>query len=307
MFKYKLRNSGVVITLVGGLGNQLFQYAFGRAISIRNKQPLIFDLAWFDQVKDEKDEITTVREYALAPFELPVKTQCIGLPKPKTNGVVARIIRRCIRVLPRCHAGHRIYSERGFGFDADALVQNGAIWYDGYWQSYKYFAEIEATLIKDLSQRDKLSKRSQEMLSKIAGCDAICLHIRRGDYVSNKNAANMHGLCDVDYYSRGLEFVLHGLENPHCFIFSDEPAWALSNLNLPISKTVVDINDINSAHEDLWLMSACSHFVIANSSLSWWGAWLSTAHNKVVVAPRKWFVDSGINTSDLIPSEWVRL
>lgn len=297
----------VVVTLLGGLGNQLFQYAMGRALTIRNHQNLILDLAWFDQVKREATGITTVREYALEPFNLQVKTQNVGLPKSKVEGPVGRILSRCMRAFSRRHLGYRVYTERVFGFDTEALLLQGPIWLDGYWQSYKYFADIASLLRIELSPADKISHRGQDMLNEIARYDAVCLHIRRGDYVTNKNAAAMHGICNIDYYNRGLRHVLDGLENPHCFVFSDEPSWARSNLNLPVPTTVVDINDTNAAHEDLWLMSACSRFVIANSSFSWWGAWLSTAPNKIVVAPREWFADGGINTSDLIPSEWVRL
>ncbi len=307
MQKSNLSDAGVVVTLFGGLGNQLFQYAMGRALSLRTNQPLILDLTWFDRLKYESSGTTTARRYALGHFNLEVKTQSVGLPIVSLNGLVGRILRRCIRSLPRRHMGYRVYIERRFGFDLDAFSLHGAIWLDGYWQSYKYFEEISSLLRNELSSLNKLSQYSQRLLDNIARCDAICLHIRRGDYITNQKAAAKHGLCNMDYYKRGLEHILFGLKNPHCFIFSDEPDWARSNLQLPVSSTVVDINDSYSAHEDLWLMSACTHFVIANSSLSWWGAWLSTAPNKIVVAPKAWFLDSRIDTSDLIPAEWIRL
>ena len=297
----------VVVTLVGGLGNQLFQYAMGRSLSFRNNQPLVLDLAWFDQVKNEAAGITTIREYALEPFNLPVRTQCVGLPRPKADGVIGRILRRFIRTLPRHHIGHRIYAEPWFRFDAGVLALHGPVWLDGYWQSPKYFSDIAALLRKELGQPGKVSLLTRDMLKEIGRYDAICLHVRRGDYVTNQNAAAIHGLCSPDYYILGLSHVLGGLQNPHCFVFSDEPAWARSNLHLPVPTTVVDINSPAAAHEDLWLMSACSRFVIANSSLSWWGGWLSNAPNKVVVAPKAWFADGHIDTSDLIPTEWVRI
>jgi hypothetical protein len=299
--------SSIVVTLNGGLGNQLFQYAMGRALSLREGVPLVLDLAWFGLVKGQDGAVTTIRNYALEPFELEVGTQCIGLPQPKAAGLMGRVLRRVFRYVPRQHFGRKVYFERGFAFEPTAFSLQGPVWLEGYWQSHRYFNDYAEVLRSELGRPRKVGAATLEMLGKIGDCDAICLHIRRGDYVTNKYAAATHGLCSLDYYAKGLDVVLPGLPYPRCFVFSDDPEWAKDNLRLPVPMTIVDINGPASAHEDLWLMSACNRFIIANSSLSWWGAWLSESAGKMVVAPRQWFVDSSKDTSDLIPAEWVRV
>ena len=124
---------------------------------------------------------------------------------------------------------------------------------------------------------------------------------------TNQQAASTHGLSDMSYYDTGVAHVRQGLSAPHAIIFSDDTQWARANLKLDIPMTVVDVNGPDDAHQDLWLMAACKRFVIANSSLSWWGAWLSEAQSKVVVAPRKWFADDKLDTTDLIPPDWIRV
>lgn len=299
--------NAIVVGLNGGLGNQLFQYAMGRALSLRTSLPLILDLASFDHVKSHGGGVDTVRDYALEPFGLGVKTQCIGLPVPKARGFLGRLLRRVFRYVIRQQMGKKVYRESGYAFDPIAYSLREPVWLEGYWQSHRYFEDFADVLRDELGQPHNVSDATREMLGKISQTDAICLHVRRGDYVTNKYAAATHGLCELDYYARGLDIVLPGLRNPHCFIFSDDPDWVRSNLKLPVPMTVVDINGPDSAHQDLWLMCACKRFIIANSSLSWWGAWLSRSEKKLVVAPSKWFVDSSKDTSDLIPLDWVRL
>lgn len=299
--------SSIVVTLNGGLGNQLFQYAMGRALSLRTGLPLVLDLAWFQQVKSQDGAVTTIRDYALEPFDLGVETQCVGLSQLNTPGLMGRILRRIFRYVPRQHFGRKVYFERGFVFEQTAFSLQGPVWLEGYWQSPRYFDDCAELLRRELALPRKVSDATLEMLGKIGEYDAICLHVRRGDYVTNKFAEATHGVCSLDYYAKGLDVVLSGLQSPHCFVFSDDPLWARENLRLPVPMTIVDFNGPDSAHEDLWLMSACKRFVIANSSLSWWGAWLSKADDKVVVAPQRWFIAESRDTRDLIPADWVRV
>lgn len=297
----------VVIALSGGLGNQLFQYAMGRALSLRNGLPLVLDLTWFDYVKNLNSSVATPRKYALEPFELDVLTQSSSLLKPKMPKLLRRIISRLQRYIPQPKKNQKLYTEQGFAFDEVVYSLQNPVRLDGYWQSPRYFEDCAKIIRSELGKPRSVSLGTKEMLERIRGVDAICMHIRRGDYVSNKSAASVHGLCSIEYYLLGLEKVCGDLVNPHCFIFSDDPLWVKEHLRLSVPMTIVDVNGPDNAHEDLWLMSACKRFVIANSSLSWWGAWLSEAIDKVVVAPRQWFVTDNINTDDLIPKDWLRL
>lgn len=307
MATQKQNSDAIVVSLYGGLGNQLFQYATGRALSIRNGLPLILDLTWFDEVKKGDASVTTVREYALTPFQLAVQIQVSDEPSPVSPSFTQRILRGLFRNIPTKSQGSRIVREKGFEFDLATFEHRGPAWLQGYWQSYRYFDDAAKVLREELGQPQQVSVATQAMLDSIRQSDAICLHIRRGDYVTNKHAAATHGLCTLDYYAKGVEALCADLQNPQCFVFSDDPQWARTNLNLTIPITIVDINGPDAAHQDLWLMAACKRFVIANSSLSWWGAWLSDRQGKRVVAPNNWFADRSKNTRDLLPEDWIRI
>ncbi len=298
---------GVIVALKGGLGNQLFQYAIGRSISVRLGVPLTLDLAWFEEVKAAGGVVTTIRKYALEPYGLAVSTSCETRQAGKFERVAAKLSTIVGRYIPAHLLVAGVYHERSFSFDAKVFSLSAPIGLDGYWQSHRYFDEIADLLRLDIGVPQNVSAASLEFADLIKSTDAIAVHIRRGDYVSNQNASATHGICSAEYYQEGLVQVARGLNNPHCFIFSDEPDWVKNNLNFAMPNTVVDINSLDLAHEDLWLMSLCHRFVIANSSLSWWAAWLSISPRKIVVAPRKWFADETKDTSDLIPVDWVLL
>jgi hypothetical protein len=297
--------TGVRVALTGGLGNQLFQYALGRALSKKLGVPLTLDLTWFNRVNGNKNE--TLRKYALDPFQLNVEKwiSSEGVLWETSELIVRRFIKLGIALPEKII--RNTYYERSYRFDPGVLKLMPPVNLVGYWQSPLYFADIEEELRIELSVKQEISKNSLELMDEIKSTDSVCVHVRRGDYVLNKNAANTHGLCGADYYKRGIEFVTSKLRNPHCYVFSDDPEWVREYIKIPLPSTVVDINGPDDAHEDLWLMSSCNHFVIANSSLSWWGAWLSKANNKIIIAPEKWFKCNKLDESDLIPTGWKRL
>jgi hypothetical protein len=279
----------------------------GRALALRQNAELVLDLAWFEQVKASDGALTTHRNFSLDPFMLTAAKQSIGLSSSVASSFWSRLLRKVLRSIPRKCNGLPVFTERGFTFDPLALGLKAPVWLDGYWQSPQYFEDAATQIRAELGSPMHMSNGSRQILQQIVACDAICLHVRRGDYVSNSHAAATHGLCDMDYYRSGIEHVMAGLAKPYCFVFSDDPDWVRANLVLPVPMTVVDVNGPDAAHEDLWLMSSCRRFVIANSSLSWWGAWLGRAEDKIVVAPRRWFLTESHDTRDLIPADWVRL
>jgi hypothetical protein len=176
---------------------------------------------------------------------------------------------------------------------------------EGYFQSEKYFADCADIIFRDFQISRPPRAEAKRILDHIRASDAICMHIRRGDYVTDPivNA----GLCSIDYYHRGLLDVAKSLAQPECFVFSDDPVWARKNLKLNLPTTIVDIHCPDEAHEDLRLMAACHSYVIANSSMSWWGAWMGRRAGKRVVAPQQWFQARNHDECDLIPDDWVRL
>ena len=288
----------VAVRLVGGLGNQLFQYAAARSVAMRTGANLRLDLSWFGTDPN--------RAYALAPFQIQAETYCeraVTQRKLSLTNLLHRI--KCILI--KEEQGIPKYTEKSFRFDSALETTNAPIYLEGYFQSEKYFNSIFKNIVNEFSIKENPKPESKLMLDEIRGSESICVHIRRGDYVNNSKTSAYHGICSMDYYARGIQAIASGLAEPHCFVFSDEPEWVRKNFESVYQFTVVDIHGLSEAHEDLRLMSACQHFVIANSSLSWWGAWLGQNTNKKVVAPNKWFQDGGVDTSDLLPQNWIRL
>lgn len=294
----------IVVALYGGLGNQLFQYSTARALAERSSAELVIDLEWFDKVKQLKD--VTHRHFALAPFNLNVKILSNPSHSNMPRTLIDRIKNAIFRQFPIDGAMYT-FNERAYTFDEDVLTVPTPVRLNGYWQSYKYFSDFELLLKNQLSCPQALSPASQQIMEHILSSDSICIHVRRGDYVTNINTASFHGTCDLTYYEKGLQIVSKGLDDPKCFVFTDDPAWAKKNMTLGLPMTVVDVNGPEEAHQDLWLMSACKHFIIANSTLSWWGAWLARYEHKIVIAPAQWFLSNKQDTRDLIPANWIRL
>ena len=304
--KRKVLHKAVTVTLCGGLGNQLFQYATARAVAIRCNAPLVLDLSWFDEVLSTPN--VTPRKYALAPFSLPahlVKVHLQPTNRLRSNRLTRLLGRLGCRLGVKADGG--TFVESSYRFDGRVMHLHTPVHLTGYWQSPHYFSDAASQVRQDIGTFGELTDACVELLKHIRALDSICIHVRRGDYVSNKEASSFHGLCSLDYYKKGVNHVAQGLKSPHGFVFSDDPTWVREKLNLDIDFTVVDLNGVDQPHLDLWLMSACNHFVIANSSLSWWGAWLSSFSGKRVIAPVRWFSNPTVDTSDLIPDDWMRI
>lgn len=292
----------VSVNLCGGLGNQLFQYAAARALAVERDADLVLDLSWFDEVLLSAN--VTPRKYALSPFDLPVKLVGIGGVVRKNKSSFSDAIQR-LGGRFGLKLGVKQFAEKSFRFDQEILALHPPVKLSGYFQSPRYFESVASLILEEIGLPRSLSVGSLSMLEQIRAANAVCIHVRRGDYVTNKSASEFHGVCSLDYYRRGLETVISGLKSPHAFIFSDDPQWVKDNFVIDMETTVVEVNGPDEPHQDLWLMSACKHFVIANSSLSWWGAWLGREAGKRVIYPAQWFADPSTDTSDLFPSEWL--
>ncbi|WP_419910948.1 alpha-1,2-fucosyltransferase [Hoeflea sp.] len=202
----------------------------------------------------------------------------------------------------------RIVRQRGHGFDPKITALGGSVYLHGYWQSERYFADFADHIRRELTVRHAPDERNEGLLRQIGEEPSISLHIRRGDYVSNPKANAFHGTCSLDYYRRAAKLVADQTDKkPIFYVFSDEPDWAAANLKLPFDIRIVDHNGPERNYEDMRLMSACKHHVIANSSFSWWGAWLNPSQDKIVVAPQRWFADPAMSNPDILPDEWQTL
>lgn len=201
---------------------------------------------------------------------------------------------------------YSVFRERFFHFDPEVLCLPNKVYLEGYWQSERYFAEHTEDIRREFTMKQPCLGRNRELADAIASVNAVSLHVRRGDYVTDAKTNAAHGVCAVDYYCKAADMIARAVENPVFFLFSDEPEWVAANLDLRYPVVHIGHNG-DAPHEDLRLMSQCRHHIIANSSFSWWGAWLSANPDKIVIAPKRWFNDPAINTDDLTPAGWQRI
>lgn len=275
--------------LFGGAGNQLFQYAAGRALADRLGCELVLDARYVAGSQDRGD---CFEHFAQARF-----TRDAPLPPAKPDGLLRYGLWRFFG------RSTRLYREKGLGFDPQLLEQPPGTYLHGYWQSERYFGEV-AQLREDLRFTTPLNEANACMAADIASARTpVSFHVRRGDYL----AAGAYAACSPEYYRAAAAHLSERLGPLTCFVFSNDPAWARDNLALGQETVVVDNNDETGGHFDMHLQSLCAHHVIANSTFSWWGAWLNPSEEKHVVAPKDWFAAGGMSNPDLIPSGWVQL
>ena len=290
----------IIVNILGGLGNQMFQYAFARAISVINKKKLKLDITIFEDYD--------LRQYELALFNIDADIatkQELKNFKYNESSFLGKIAQKL------CQRGllfnNKIYKEKYFHYDHDVTKIKNSMYFSGYWQSEKYFLDCKNIILQDFTLKQQLSYKSQHYKQAINSKMAVSLHIRRGDYVSNTVTNNYHGTCSLAYYKKAVLLLKEKIENPSFFIFSDDLLWARENLDFINDMTFIDLDKSIPDHEEMHLMSQCKHNIIANSSFSWWGAWLNENSDKIVIAPKKWFRDNTINTEDLIPAKWMRI
>ncbi|WP_300156628.1 alpha-1,2-fucosyltransferase [Solidesulfovibrio sp.] len=273
----------------------MFQYAAGRALAAKFDAGLVLDI--LDYAHD------TLRHYELNRLCVQCQIYTENAPKylPRRPGRLQKLFVRLSGRRPRA-----VYWETGFSYNAAFETLRPPVYLDGYWQSERYFCDIADILRREFSPAALPSAANAALLERIrADAGAVSLHVRRGDYVSNPVTAAYHGACSLEYYRRAVDHVAGRVTAPHFYLFSDDPDWVRENLRLAHPCTVVDGNADDGA-ADMALMRACAHHVVANSSFSWWGAWLGENPEKIVVAPRHWFREPK-DTRDLIPSQWIAL
>jgi Glycosyl transferase family 11 len=289
----------VITRLLGGLGNQLFQYAAGRSVANFLGRPLLIDIR---TILAE----APVRHYDLGAFRIR-EGFVTGLEAFYTRWLGSVRVGGVFRSLFPGANSYKYLRDREEGFDERVFApHDGPIVLHGYWQSYRYSERSVDELRRELAFRNEPDRDNAVLLQDVQSCESVCVHVRRGDYVNNPSFSENLGTCDMDYYKHAFEIIAARVSRPKFFLFSDEPAWASSNLRFPGPAVTVDHNNGKSDAEDLRLMSRCRHFIIANSSFSWWGAWLSEGRNKIVVAPTRWFKQDRVPATDRTPPGWIR-
>ncbi len=278
------------VVVSGGLGNQLFQFAAGRALSLRTGATLQLDVSFYDQGRHRSLELD----------KLPVNASFVS----SQGGGGLTAFRRCRSFLRKALRAEKTWREPFFHYDSKFEEITPPVVLEGYFQSERYFAEWQDIIREELCLPEPRDAESRKLASQMAGVSATVLHIRRGDYVTNPKASQIYAACPIEYYRKAMEMIPG---NDPMFVFSDDIPWAKANL--PDIKPLVfpESDVVRPALADLWLMTQGQHHIIANSSFSWWGAWLSAEPRGLTIAPSRWFNDSSINDHDLIPASWIRI
>lgn len=266
----------VIARLIGGLGNQCFQYAVARHIAETTGGELLLDVSEFETYK--------LHAYSLGHFNV---RQKFASADDVSNA--------------------RLVKERHFHFDPEVLRLTGDVYLHGYWQSEKYFSSIGSIIREELSVKTPLEGDDREVAQLAGACDSVSVHIRRMDYVPNTYQEQLFEPCCREYYDAAVAHLGKSLRDPRFFVFTDDKAWAKENFKLPYPVTFVGHNGPEKNYEDMRLMSLCKHNIIANSSFSWWGAWLNRNPGKIVFAPKKWFTEKARSSpKDIVPEAWIR-
>lgn len=284
----------IILRVKGGLGNQLFQYAAGRYLADRFNLELFFDLTSLN--------LPALR-YTKRSFEL----NNFRISGSKLPTVKALAYRAAI-ALPQAF-GSQIFKCT----DADDLALTDKVsckdtyYLTGYWQTYRYADAISDDLVRHLIPRSTLDAESIALIRSARESNSVCLHVRRGDYVTLPSANKHHGVLSLDYYNQAIRYISNRQEKPNFFVFSDDIDWCMAHLNLAEFKVrFVNHNSGSNSWRDLVCMANCKSLVIANSSFSWWAAWLSmrSGYQATVIAPRQWYRNQAAS-SDFFPKKWL--
>ena len=286
----------------------MFQYALWRTLSLKNNTELKLDISAFDTYW--LFDAHRVHEYSLEKLSIQsnytAKKDLPWYENNSSNIYIDFILQKIKNLAARYNKFH--FRENGFEpFHAKVLALPDWTYLDGYFQSEKYFREYSDVICNDFEVIIPPSQENALIIEKIQSVNAVSLHIRRGDYVKNSNTQALYGLCNAEYYQKSIAYIVERVENPVFFIFSDDIDWAKWNMKTGYEQYYIDFNDASQNHEDLRLMKNCKHHIIANSTFSWWWAWLDPTPTKIVTMPSVWFAGYDYDTRDLYPDGWVRI
>jgi Glycosyl transferase family 11 len=280
-----------IVKLMGGLGNQMFQYALGRALSLRYNRPLKIDQSFLK--RRDLGSNFVYRNYDLDIFNL---SEGVEKDFRVNRDEVVEI------------------KELFFHYSEDLVINTvgrdlyrSNLLFEGYWQSYLYFANYEKQLREDFQFKNSIfnstDSKVKSLICNISSNNSVMLNVRRTDYLNT----DFHGVMGLDYFDKAMKLIEDRVANTTYFIFSDDIDWCRENFK---QKNIVIVDHAYKGDKFsnyLELMSICKHYIIPNSTFAWWSAWLNQDSKKIVIAPKTWFADSAIDTTDLIPTNWIRI
>lgn len=284
--------------IAGGLGNQMFQYAAGRALALRHGSQLMLDLS----PSRRRGDFDVLRPFELD--KLAIETQ----PPTWLSPLSFLLARRPSPALQRL-SGWRIEREPSLAYVPEFETFRDGTYLFGYWQSWRYFDSVADQLYAELQPRRAFSDRSRHLHDRMMSTPSLSLHVRRGDYLTSPRARELHGVLGLDYYTAGVRLIQRQVEGLRAFVFSDDLQWCRETFTpLGLDLEFVEANQRADSWQDLFLMAACRHSIIANSSFSWWAAWLADRRergsDRMVVAPKHWFAGKEVPIADRYPPQW---
>lgn len=291
----------IIIRIGEGLGNQMFQYAYARALGIHMQLPVKMDISSYPAEKYIQKAYE--RPYGLKNFRIALKPTSTEFlyhwSYLRNQSYFDKIIKYFAN---KKLYYYKYYYESSFNYCPSKLAIEDNTYLIGWFQNEKYFKDVRQLLLKEFRPRKKI-KLPSFLLNIIQNNTTVSIHIRRGDYVTDKSARKYIGLCGIDYYINAMQYIEKNIDNPHYLVFSDDIQWVKKHLCFSAPHIyVADVVPLED-YEELLLMSRCKHNIIANSTFSWWGAWLNQNENKKVVAPQKWFRYR--ERENIAPESWI--
>ncbi len=292
----------IYIRICGGLGNQMFQFAAAANLAKIHKTRVGICL---DRYEGDSNADLTKRDFELDSvfcidnYELVDSSRFAYISRDKKN-LLDKIKYKWFKA--------SFFFETSLLYNHAILKLSKETYLEGYFQTEQYFKQFESSVLANFKFKKKPSQRTSELLELAKNKNAIAVHVRRGDYLTNKKNLSTHGVCSKEYYQHAIE-KFSDLDNILFVVLSDEPQWAKENLIFGASAIYVDWNKAQDSWQDMMIISTCQHAIIANSSFSWWGAKLIQNPQKRIIAPGIWYANSEIQnqTQDLIPTSWIKI
>lgn len=301
----------IVVSIFGGIGNQMFQYAFGRALSASLNTDFKYDYS-YNLIRNDFNPSDIQSIFNL--FNL--KGQQASDEEIRKFGLLSgyRGFNKYYQFVKKFFFYDKNYIhivERDTNFNSSVFtLKDKNLYLSGYWQSEKYFLEYSNEIKNDFSFKESLQFQAYEWANVIQKSESVSIHLRGRDYLTSKATSSQHLICDIEYYSQAISYFKKKYLNPTFFVFSDDPTWAKSYLKSINNNDIVFIegNQWNvSPINDMYLMSLCKHNIIANSSFSWWAAWLNNNRQKTIICPKKWFNMKLHNIDEIAPQSWIKI
>jgi hypothetical protein len=285
----------IIVRISGGLGNQMFQYAMARSFSKNKNNIFKLDLSFYLK--------QTLRNYELNLFHIEenIASDEESILLRGKKGLYYKVRKKL--KFPLKYPDTVVKEKFDSNIESNLSYSQEDIYLDGVWQNQIYFADIRDKLIDDFTPKNMLSKEAKNYMKDIKKKNSISLHVRRGDYIVNNHTNSFHGICDIKYYKTSIEYICRNVQNPIFYIFSDDIKWCEENFSF--LKDKIYVKKTKSAIEDLELMKNCHHNIIANSSFSWWGAWLNDFEKKIVITPKIWW--NAMPERHIAPKEWIKI